>query len=162
MQIPRLIPAAAILLVLAAPAVQAQAAKAKKPTVDPARQTSPKAPSAATQPPSRPSDMDADHDGKVSRSEWKGNDVSFQMLDRNGDGSLSGDEMTAGAAAPATGDPATRADDARANRERLFKWMDANHDNRVTQAEWRGNLTKFQRLDRNHDGAVTLQEMEGK
>jgi hypothetical protein len=160
MQIHRLIPAA-ILLTLAVPAAQAQTAKAKRPTGDPARQTSPSAPSTAAPPSTRPSDMDSDHDGKVTRAEWKGNGVSFQMLDRNGDGSLSGDELTAGAP-PSREDPAAVLARRQARQERIFRWMDANHDNRVTQAEWREDKAKFQRLDRNHDGAVTLQEMEGK
>ena len=201
MRIPRLIPAV-ILLALAAPAVQAQAAKAKKPTGDPARPTSPSAPSAA-QPASRLAEMDTNHDGQVSRAEWKGNDVSFQMLDRNGDGTLSSDELTP-SSAPAAEEPAaafarTDADHdgritreewqgglgelqaldrngdgvltrdeflstdlAHARQERLFRWMDANHDGRVTQAEWRGETARFKRLDRNHDGVVTLQEMEPK
>jgi Ca2+-binding EF-hand superfamily protein len=205
MRIPRLMIPAALLLALIVPAAQAQLAKARKPAGpagESARRTaSPNAPAAA--PTARPADMDANHDGKVTRSEWKGNDVSFQMLDRNGDGSLSGEELSAGAA-PAAEEPAaafaridgnhdgrvtreewqgglgefqaldrnsdgvlTRdeflsTDLAHARQERLFRWMDANHDNRVTQAEWRGDLTKFQRLDRNHDGVVTLAEMEGK
>jgi hypothetical protein len=159
MRIPRLIPAA-VLLALAAPAVQAQTAKAKKPAQDPARQTSPSAPAAA-QPSSRPAEMDTDHDGKVTRSEWKGNPVSFQMLDRNGDGVLSADELSAGAP-PAREAPAAVAARRQARQERVFRWMDANHDNRVTQAEWRGDPARFQSLDRNHDGVVTLQEMEGK
>ena len=158
MRIPRLIPAA-VLLALAVPAAQAQPAKAKKPAEQPARQTSPSAPAAA--PSSRPADMDTDHDGKVTRSEWKGNPVSFQMLDRNGDGALSSDELTAGAA-PAEESPAAVAARRQARQERIFRWMDANHDNRVTQAEWRGDSAKFQSLDRNHDGVVTLQEMQGK
>jgi hypothetical protein len=154
----RLIPTV-ILLALAVPAAQAHAAEAKKPAGQPARQTSPSAP--ATAPSSRPADMDTDHDGKVTRSEWKGNPVSFQMLDRNGDGALSGDELTAGAA-PAAESPAAVAARRQARQERVFRWMDANHDNRVTQAEWRGESAKFQQLDRNHDGVVTLQEMQGK
>jgi Ca2+-binding EF-hand superfamily protein len=201
MRTARLIPAA-ILLALAVPAAQAQPAKTKKPAAEPARQTSPGAPSAA-QPTSRLAEMDSNHDGRIARAEWKGNDVSFQMLDRNGDGSLSGDELAAGAA-PAAEEPAavfaridgnhdgrvtreewqgglgefqaldrnadgilTReeflsTDLAHARQERLFRWMDGNHDGRVTKAEWRGDLTKFQRLDRNHDGVVTLAEMEPK
>jgi 5-hydroxyisourate hydrolase-like protein (transthyretin family) len=161
MKIHRLIPAA-VLLALAAPAAQAQAAKAKKPTGDPARQTSPSTPPAAAQPSSRLMELDANHDGKVDRSEWKGNAVSFQMLDRNGDGALSGDEVTAVAAPTAEESPAAVAARRQARQERIFRWMDTNHDSRVTEAEWREDKAKFQRLDRNHDGVVTLQEMEGK
>jgi len=160
MQIHRLIPAA-ILLTLTVSAAHAEVAKAKKATGDPARQASPGAPAAAAQP-SALSNLDSNHDGKVSRSEWKGNDVSFQMLDRNGDGALSGDEMTAGAAPVPEEDPAAVLARRQARQERIFRWMDSNHDNRVTQAEWREDKAKFQRLDRNHDGAVTLEEFREK
>lgn len=145
MHIRRLIPAA-ILFALIAPAARAQTAK--KP--------------AAAQPTSRLAEMDANHDGKVDRSEWKGNAVSFQMLDRNGDGALSSDELTADAAPVAREDPAAVLARRQARQERIFRWMDANHDNRVTQAEWREDKAKFQRLDRNHDGVLTLEEFREK
>lgn len=160
MRIPRLVPATAILLALTAPALYAQAAaKTQKNPQTPAPQASAPQGSAAQSPSPHLLDLDADHDGKVSRAEWKGNDVSFQMLDRNGDGVLSGDEL--GPAKPAPEDPAAtaaRLEAARVRQERIFRWMDLNHDGRVTKAEWRGEAGRFARLDRNKDGALTLEE----
>jgi hypothetical protein len=37
--------------------------------------------------------LDRNRDGMVTRSEWRGNDQSFRMHDRNNDGVLSGSEM---------------------------------------------------------------------
>lgn len=53
-------------------------------------------------------DMDANHDGVITRTEWRGSDRSFRNHDWNGDGRLSGDEVPpAGrrAAASAAADP---------------------------------------------------------
>jgi Ca2+-binding EF-hand superfamily protein len=38
-------------------------------------------------------EMDSDADGSISRSEWKGKEETFNRLDANGDGLLSGDEL---------------------------------------------------------------------
>jgi hypothetical protein len=150
---PALMPAALLLALAVPPVFSAQtAASARKPA------TEPKAPAAASRqaPGASPllAQLDTDHDGKVSRSEWKGNDISFSMLDKNGDGVLTADELAP--AAPAV--PAPSPEVARARQEKIFRWMDANHDGRVTKAEWRGDAAKFAHLDRNHDGVVTLEE----
>jgi hypothetical protein len=44
-------------------------------------------------PPSRILDMDTDHDGVVTRAEWRGTDQDFRNHDTNGDGVLSGAEV---------------------------------------------------------------------
>ena len=41
--------------------------------------------------------MDANHDGRITRNEWRGSDRSFDNHDWNGDGVLSGDEVRPGA-----------------------------------------------------------------
>src|SRR5438067_1000078 len=74
--------------------------------------------------------LDTDHDGKISRSEWKGNDISFSMLDKNGDGVLTADELAPSPPA----DPGPSPEVVRARQEKIFRWMDANHDGRVTKA----------------------------
>jgi len=89
--------------------------------------------------------MDADHDGKVTRSEWKGNDVGFAMQDANGDGVLSGAEM-APSSQPAE-DPAA-----------AFARMDRNQDGRLAREEWTGVSDDFDRLDHNRDGKVARDE----
>jgi Ca2+-binding EF-hand superfamily protein len=40
-------------------------------------------------------EMDADGDGAISQEEWKGRPEMFGKLDKNGDGSLTADEMQA-------------------------------------------------------------------
>src|SRR5213595_2410467 len=37
--------------------------------------------------------LDRNHDGVITRAEWRGNDRSFQNEDWNGDGVLSGEEV---------------------------------------------------------------------
>src|SRR4051794_39310605 len=106
MRIPQLIPAA-ILLTLAVPAVQA--AGVKKPAAAPAPSSQAARAAAQPAPSGQPfAQLDADHDGKISRAEWKGSAVSFAMLDTNGDGVLGGDEMkpSSQTAAPAEANPA--------------------------------------------------------
>ena len=41
--------------------------------------------------------MDTNHDGVITRDEWRGSDRSFRNHDWNGDGRLSGDEVRVGA-----------------------------------------------------------------
>jgi Ca2+-binding EF-hand superfamily protein len=144
---PALVPAA-LLLALAVPAVHAAPAQTAAPAKRPAAE--PKAPAASP----LLAQFDANHDGKITRSEWKGNDVSFSMLDMNGDGVLTADELAPSVPA----DPGPSPEAVRARREKIFRWMDANHDGRIAKAEWREEAAKFARLDRNHDGVVTLEE----
>jgi Ca2+-binding EF-hand superfamily protein len=148
MRFPKTIIPAAILLTLAVPAAQAEKS-AQKPAGSQAQK-----PQAAQQAPVRQptaadafAAMDTDHDGKISRAEWKGNAVGFALLDRNGDGALSGDELKAAGYAPAQ--------DAAAD---AFAKLDRNHDDRLTRAEWQGDAKDFDLRDRNHDGVVTKDE----
>ncbi len=46
-------------------------------------------------------DLDRNHDGVITRNEWRGSPSSFRMRDWNGDGVLSGDEVRADAVPPA-------------------------------------------------------------
>jgi Ca2+-binding EF-hand superfamily protein len=134
MRNPKLLPFAALTLALAAPALRAQPA-APAPAAPPA----PAAVTAFT-------GLDADHDGKISRAEWKGNNISFSMQDANGDGVLSGPEL-----APKTPQP-------QEDPAATFARLDKNHDARLARAEWSGDATDFDRLDHNSDGAVTRDE----
>jgi Ca2+-binding EF-hand superfamily protein len=88
--------------------------------------------------------MDADHDGTVTRAEWKGNDISFAMYDANGDGVLSGAEL-----APAVQPEAPAA---------AFARLDRNHDGSLAREEWTGPADDFDRLDHNQDGKVSRDE----
>jgi Ca2+-binding EF-hand superfamily protein len=150
MRIPKIIVPAAVLLTLAAPAVHAQKSTKKKPA---GSQTQTQKPQAAQQetPQASATDtfaaMDADHDGKITRAEWKGNAIGFAMLDRNSDGVLSGAELKPSSQAPAQ--------DVTAD---AFAKLDRNHDGRLSRAEWQGAAKDFDLRDRNHDGAVTQEE----
>src|SRR5712691_1398211 len=42
--------------------------------------------------------MDRNHDGVITRDEWRGSAQSFKVHDWNGDGKLSGNEVRVGAA----------------------------------------------------------------
>ncbi|MEP7273079.1 MAG: hypothetical protein ABI882_16390, partial [Acidobacteriota bacterium] len=77
--------------------------------------------------------IDADRDGKISRTEWTRNAEVFAKLDANSDGFLTRDEMKAG----------------RLNRgargHRGFGRMDQNKDGQVTREEWKGPAEMFAR-----------------
>lgn len=96
--------------------------------------------------------MDADHDGVITRAEWRGDDQSFREHDLNHDGVLSGREV----------DPAwlnDRPDQSR--RDEMvarFERADRNSDGRIARSEWTGTTTAFKRMDANGDGTVTRQE----
>jgi len=85
--------------------------------------------------------MDTNHDGQISRSEWRGNDNSFNQADWNGDGVLSGIEVTPGAQRPVD-----------------FNSLDRNHDNRISPSEWRGDRAFFNLLDTDRNGFLSQAE----
>jgi Ca2+-binding EF-hand superfamily protein len=87
--------------------------------------------------------LDVNHDGRLSVSEWPGDRVTFDRLDLNRDGFLTRDELR------------QQFDD---RLDRAFRSLDTNADGRVSRAEWRGDLTQFDRLDRNRDGFLSLDE----
>ncbi len=89
---------------------------------------------------------DRDRDGRLSAREWWGRDTEFELLDRNGDGYLSLTEALE-----------RNPEDYRLATRR-FQELDRDRDGRVSEREWSGSLTEFNRRDRNGDGFLSLDE----
>ena len=87
--------------------------------------------------------MDANNDGVISRNEWKGKPEVFDKIDKNGDGSLTREELGS----------AERRQAGRVNQ------MDTNNDGKISRDEWNGNPKRFDRLDANGDGELTKEEI---
>ena len=102
--------------------------------------------------------VDADRDGNISLKEWKGSPFAFAMQDADGDGVLSGSELTiqqtpeAAAKVPA----ASRQEVEKARQARLFRGLDKDRDGRLSKSELPRD--QFDRLDRDRDGVVTREE----
>ncbi|HEY9422205.1 MAG TPA: signal transduction protein, partial [Thermoanaerobaculia bacterium] len=92
--------------------------------------------------------MDRNRDGRITRDEWRGSTNSFNRHDWNGDGVLSGIEVTPGAQRPGSG-----------GREDEFDRLDRNDDGRISLSEWPGDRDRFARLDRNDDGFLSRDEL---
>jgi hypothetical protein len=112
--------------------------------------------------------LDTNHDGVVTRAEWKGDGRSFAKHDWNHDGVLSGAEVDPGAphqstrhAQPLPPPPAAPVAKAKVHTESdevLFARRDTNHDQRISRTEWVGNASTFDRLDFNKDGWLSPYE----
>jgi Ca2+-binding EF-hand superfamily protein len=106
--------------------------------------------------------MDANHDGVITRDEWRGNDRSFRNHDWDGDGKLSGDEVRPGARRQTNWSQDWNRDGRVDNYDsqilQRFRGYDMNNDNRVARGEWPGDRRLFTRLDTSRDGYLTIQE----
>lgn len=108
---------------------------------------------------------DTNHDGSLSAAEVQALEdkelqqvqanlraralAQFKALDTNKDGQLSLQEFSASI-------PTVKANETGAQ---LLQKLDANHDGKVTAAEFRApRLQQFDRVDLNHDGIVTPEE----
>src|SRR5262245_37569300 len=78
--------------------------------------------------------MDTNHDGVITRDEWRGSDRSFRNHDWNGDGKLSGDEVRPGA-------------------QRRDNWDDRDIDWSIEQDD-DFSAARFRALDHNRDGRL--------
>lgn len=105
---------------------------------------------AQTREPMRWRAMDTNNDGRISRSEWRGNARAFANHDWNNDGVLSGDEVRPAAA---RGDRPGRD-----WTEERFIDLDRNRDGRLTRGEWQDDGASFERADRNGDNRLTRPE----
>lgn len=105
--------------------------------------------------------MDSDRDGVITRSEWRGTERAFRNEDWNGDGVLSGDEVTPGARRQNWSQDWNRdgrVDNLDTQISQRYRGYDMNSDNRVGRTEWPGDARLFARLDANGDGYLTIQE----
>jgi Ca2+-binding EF-hand superfamily protein len=108
--------------------------------------------------------MDTNHDGVITRREWRGNDRSFRNHDWNNDGILSGDEVRPGARRETPWDDRDietaieREDDWTDAR---FRTLDHNNDGRLSRSEWHAGAELFSRIDRNRDNVISNAEFKG-
>ncbi len=107
--------------------------------------------------------LDANGDGVIQRSEWRGSNQSFQVHDWNGDGMLQGEEVRTGAARPRA-----EFDDYTGEAYAFNDWsqdrfggLDRNRDGRVSRTEWPYGVEEFFRADRNRDGVLSSAEFGG-
>jgi EF hand domain-containing protein len=95
--------------------------------------------------------MDADHDGVITRAEWRGSDQVFRQEDTNHDGVLSGTEIA----------PRPEAEPRGRRRDEIiaqFTRADRDGDRRLRRNEWTLDLGSFEQADTNGDGMVTRLE----
>lgn len=100
--------------------------------------------------------LDANGDGRIQRSEWRGNAQSFQNFDWDNNGVLDGEEVDANRA---WGDEAEGRNDNMANDDR-FDYLDINGNGFVDRNEWDGGYNAFSRLDANADRRLSRDEWE--
>ena len=112
--------------------------------------------------------LDKDGDGRITRAEWNGNDISFRQHDADSDGVLAGAEITPAA------EPLTDNEKAQNDWQEwwsfhqgqfdtgAFDGMDRDENQSVSREEWAGGTALFDRLDRDHDGVITQQEYENR
>ena len=109
-------------------------------------------------------DLDGNHDGVITRAEWRGNDRSFQVHDWNGDGILSGEEVRPDArrATPRPNPDWPYDDQVYTDwTPRAFANLDHNRDDRLSHEEWHADLETFRRVDHNRDGYLSRAEFLG-
>ena len=90
-------------------------------------------------------DLDANRDDRVSRSEWRGERVTFDRLDENRDGYLTRAELAAPDAAAVD-----------------FSSLDSDRNGVISRGEWLQSAASFDRLDTNRDGRLTSIEYAGR
>lgn len=109
--------------------------------------------------------MDANNDGVISRSEWRGSDQSFRRHDWNNDGVLSGDELSSGWRRRDDRDNGVDGNQGRGEptdwTAQAFDRLDDNRDGSISRQEWRYSDDAFRRVDRNNDGVVSEREFLG-
>jgi hypothetical protein len=98
--------------------------------------------------------MDANNDGVISRTEWRGSRQSFDVHDWNNDDVLTGDEVN-----EASARRGRTVDDEAFDTMDSFEYLDVNNNNRIEAQEWHGTVAAFNRLDVNNDDFLSRAEM---
>jgi Ca2+-binding EF-hand superfamily protein len=96
---------------------------------------------------------DTNKDGFVDRKEWAtGQEARFRLLDTNGDGKLTKDELFVGNGVPPT-------DRQLQSQGTYFRLLDTDKDGTVSQAEFMAQAERnFARCDLDKDGRINTAE----
>lgn len=100
--------------------------------------------------------LDRNRNGVINRGEWRGERLSFDVVDRDGDNRITEDEYVNQGTDGYVYEYG-RANGRGSGMEARFAQMDRNRDGIVSRGEWRDSTT-FRQVDRNNDGVVTLRE----
>lgn len=100
--------------------------------------------------------VDADHDGKISRDEYRSHvDSMFAVMDANGDGKLTKEEFASLHMGPGAGMMGGR-------KAAMFESMDTNHDGVVDKDEFvAAHMARFDKADAGHTGMLMPGQMHG-
>ena len=104
---------------------------------------------------------DADGDGRLDAAEFGGGREIFDLLDRNGDGFLTADELPEAPVRRPRRDEGKRAGPPRGpSAERLLKHHDRDGDGKLSAEEWpEVARVKFEQADKNGDGFIDGHEL---
>jgi hypothetical protein len=103
--------------------------------------------------------FDHDGDGRISRSEWAGNNRSFNQRDRNRDGYLDRHELPPGLRDRVFGPNNADRQRQPADPEQAMGRLDKNWSGAVEGYEWPYNKRVFHELDRDRNSVLTADEL---